>query len=346
MATQYAFGKIVTNGLILALDAADRNSYVSGSATWIDVSGNGLNGTLNNGPTFSSARGGSINFNGTNQHVTFPGNTFNYSPGITGDLTLEMWITPNGPFTSYITEPPTTNLGGFIGQGYYNSSIGWGLGMLAISSSYYWQFQVRNSSTIVSTTGSFTTGSRYHVVGSFTRNDQSRLYVNGVLIASASSVALNGLSLTPSVADASIGRAGGGGAFYSGFNINKAAIYNRALSAAEVVQNFNAQKSRFLPLTAFARTGSIASENTVLSLTAPNGGTFTNVIFASYGNPSGTYPNYVTGSCHATSSVAQVAAAFISRQSGSIAASNAVFGDPCVGTNKPLYVILEYQYNI
>ena len=40
--------RIVTNGLVLALDAADRNSYVSGSTTWFDLSGNSNNGTLTN----------------------------------------------------------------------------------------------------------------------------------------------------------------------------------------------------------------------------------------------------------------------------------------------------------
>jgi len=52
MATQYAFGKIITDGLVLCLDAADRNSYVSGSTTWFDVAGSN-NGTLTNGPTFN-----------------------------------------------------------------------------------------------------------------------------------------------------------------------------------------------------------------------------------------------------------------------------------------------------
>ena len=69
MATQYAFGKIVTNGLVLALDAADRNSYVSGSAIWFDLSGNNLTGSLINTPTYSSLNSGNFIFNGTNQQI-------------------------------------------------------------------------------------------------------------------------------------------------------------------------------------------------------------------------------------------------------------------------------------
>jgi len=54
MALQYANGKIVTSGLILALDASDRNSYVSGSTTWTDVSGNGWGGSLIGSASFTT----------------------------------------------------------------------------------------------------------------------------------------------------------------------------------------------------------------------------------------------------------------------------------------------------
>ena len=51
---------IVDSGLVLALDAADRNSYPGSGTTWTDLSGRGNNGTLTNGPTYSSVNGGSI----------------------------------------------------------------------------------------------------------------------------------------------------------------------------------------------------------------------------------------------------------------------------------------------
>jgi hypothetical protein len=69
-----AFGngpRIVTNGLVLSLDAADQNSYVSGSATWRDLSGNGNNGTLISGSTFDTGSGGAIVFDGTSGYVQF-----------------------------------------------------------------------------------------------------------------------------------------------------------------------------------------------------------------------------------------------------------------------------------
>jgi len=61
--------QIVTNGLVLALDAGNTKSYVSGSTTWFDKSGRGNNGTLVNGPTFNTGSLGSIVFDGVNDYV-------------------------------------------------------------------------------------------------------------------------------------------------------------------------------------------------------------------------------------------------------------------------------------
>jgi len=87
MATQFAFGQIVTNGLVLALDAADRNSYISGSTTWRDLTSNSFNGTLTNGPTFNSANGGSIVFDGVDDYAPLTG-TINLG----NTFTILSWI--------------------------------------------------------------------------------------------------------------------------------------------------------------------------------------------------------------------------------------------------------------
>ena len=62
--------KIVTDGLVLYLDAANPYSYVSGSTTWNDLSRAGNNGTLTNGPTFNTGSGGSIVFDGVNDYAS------------------------------------------------------------------------------------------------------------------------------------------------------------------------------------------------------------------------------------------------------------------------------------
>ncbi len=69
--------KIVTDGLVLALDAGNVKSYASGSTTWFDKSGNAYNGTLVNGPTFNTGSLGSIVFDGTNDYVSLIPPSFN-----------------------------------------------------------------------------------------------------------------------------------------------------------------------------------------------------------------------------------------------------------------------------
>jgi len=71
MACNYQ-GKIVTNGLVLCLDAADKKSYPGTGTVWTDRSENGNHGTLTNGPTFNGANGGSIVFDGPSDGVLLP----------------------------------------------------------------------------------------------------------------------------------------------------------------------------------------------------------------------------------------------------------------------------------
>ena len=99
---------IVTNGLVLALDAGDKNSYVSGSTTWFDLTGVN-NGTLVNGPTFNSGSGGSIVFDGVDDYVNL-GNL-----GINHPFHVSFWaLEPTGsvlggPLISF-TYPANSNV--------------------------------------------------------------------------------------------------------------------------------------------------------------------------------------------------------------------------------------------
>ena len=96
---------IVTDGLVLALDAANPRSYVSGSSTWNDLSGNNNSGSLVNGPTFSSANNGSFTFNGSTQYVDCGLSTFQPTA-----LTLSTWVSRS-----------SLNDGTVIGRGNINS---------------------------------------------------------------------------------------------------------------------------------------------------------------------------------------------------------------------------------
>lgn len=84
------------------------------------------------------------------------------------------------------------------------------------------------------------------------------------------------------------------------------------------------------------------NENENLTLTAPGSNVFISISFASYGTPNGSCGNFTLGSCHASNSASIVGTALIGNNSATIAATNGVFGDPCGGTFKRLYVEAVY----
>jgi len=217
---------IITNGLVLALDASDKNSYPGSGTTWTDISGNGNNGTLTNGPTFSSANGGTIVFDGSDDYVVLT----NASTPLT-NLSYETILK--------IDSIPASNTFRSIWQksADWNYSTGISLqmiyGYLTFSYGSIWGGSV---SYLLS---NLTVGNWYHIVGtsSSVSSGTSRMYINGSLVATGANAA------TPtSTSDLTLG-SGNGGNFLG--NISVFRTYNRELAAAEILQNYNAQKSRF-----------------------------------------------------------------------------------------------------
>lgn len=216
-------GNIVTAGLVLNLDAANPRSYPPpyNGTVWTDLSGNGYNGTLTNGPTFSSANGGSIVFDGTNAHVT---TTFNTQ---LTNFTACIWFRPTDSTNSTYARLLDKNyVGGFwLGKG--TSANSWGGGVLEGVSPFgryltltdgQWNFLV---STRLGTTHT--------------------LYGNGIINTTSGTVSSTALDTT----NLMIARFIGGGGYNFKGNIGLIQIYNRALSASEISQNFNATRARF-----------------------------------------------------------------------------------------------------
>lgn len=223
--------QIVTNGLVLALDAGNTKSYVSGSTTWFDKSGNGNNGTLTNGPTFSSANGGSIVFDGVDDYVNV-GNIGNYT---TISYTLESFVYPE--FDSSL-----------FGKNFMSKST-------SCSSTEFtfeygrqtnkFSFITRDDITLVSNS-TYAKNNWYHVMLSRTNNGNgtytNTLYVNGALDTSTT------VNYNPTSGTGLFGIGSSIGCTNVGYWTGKIAIsrvYNRVLSAAEVQQNFNAIRGRF-----------------------------------------------------------------------------------------------------
>jgi hypothetical protein len=230
MATQFAFGKIVTNGLVLALDAADKNSYPGSGTTWRDMSGNNITGSLTNGPTFNSTNGGSIVFDGVDDYVSIPKQTVLVNAS---QFTMNAWMKRADVLSKVILYQgaDANNDVSFElwndGQAYFEvGNAGNTYGYIANTSVNWQQLTMVFDGT--------QTGNSNRLKGYINANLLTLLY--GGTIPSTSG---------PSNSVFSIGNSQGIGGNFSTGNIASVQIYNRPLSASEILQNYNAQKSRF-----------------------------------------------------------------------------------------------------
>jgi hypothetical protein len=233
----YFSPRIVTSGLVLALDAADRNSYPRTGTTWKDLSGNNYNGTLTNSPTFSGLNGGNIVFNGTNQYVDTVNTTGLNFTNTTG--TISLW---------FRTSASTANSPMLITKS-MDATGGWAI---IIDPAAILYFEGKNSG------GGATAFYRYvnkvcndgiwhNVVAVFTTsttviaNNNISMYLDGVLANGAQTqITVYGGNTAGTV---QIARRSSGN-YYNG-NLSNVQIYNRGLTATEVLQNYNATKTRF-----------------------------------------------------------------------------------------------------
>jgi hypothetical protein len=214
---------IVTNGLVLNLDAANKDSYPGTGTTWTDLSGGGYNGTLQNGPTFlPNVNGGIFSFDGTDDYVT-TSNTGMLTNG-TGNFSYGVWVNFQGkPTFGTIFENGLYTAGILIR--YYGPDDGI---QIYAQNAYY---------GVYSLTPSLNTW--YYL--SFVRNGNFLdFYVNGIY--------QTALGFTANIFyDPNLFIGTSQHATWQTFNgyIPVAQIYNRGLSATEVLQNYNAQKTRF-----------------------------------------------------------------------------------------------------
>jgi len=99
MASNFQYESIVTDGLVLNLDAGFVGSYPTTGTPWYDLSGNTNNGTLTNGPTFNSANSGSLVFDGVNDYATLGSSVPTTLRIGDGDFTIDFWVYTNGTAT-------------------------------------------------------------------------------------------------------------------------------------------------------------------------------------------------------------------------------------------------------
>jgi len=222
--------KIVTDGLVLCLDAADPKSYPGSGTAWTDRSGNSYNGTLVNGPTFDSANGGSIDFDGTNDYGSVTGNDLNFI----NNVTLEVWAKYTTVSNTVLVEKSSNN------THYQLQVFASSQGTVGVAGEIVFMLQPNSSNWVV--TGEVTNdGTWHHYVGTYNRSTTTaKVYVNGVLKNTNSAIVSGPSSNSQALL---LGSRSGSSGF--GGNISRTSIYNRDVTAAEVLQNYNATKGRF-----------------------------------------------------------------------------------------------------
>ncbi len=222
---------VVTSGLVLNLDAANIKSYPASGTSWFDLSGNGNTGTLTNGPTFDSANGGSLIFNGTNQYITCS-SLANYNFG--SAITVEVFHKNNG----------NINYRGIVSNVY---AVGTGFDLRYGRENY---FGGTNNGTRLGC--SVTTANGTYAISI---NSELNLWghycftYNGTLLQSYK----NGQTFTNISASGSLGtntnvvtisRNSNSGEYLSG-PLPLVRLYNRALSSQEIYQNYNSLRGRY-----------------------------------------------------------------------------------------------------
>ncbi len=216
---------IVTDGLVLWLDAGIAPSYGGSGTTWTDISGNGNNGTLTNGPTYNNSDGGSIVFDGVNDYVN-AGNLGSFYP----QGTISFWM--NSSVVENYRNPFTTNYLGSNNGIRFEQSTGVFVVVVGNAPGSYGGFTYASSN--------FNSNTWYHIVLVWnTTSNNVTGYQNNMQKFNSSH------SIWPSTLPAiTIGNGFDNTRYFSG-KVASLSIYNRALSAAEISQIFNAQKARF-----------------------------------------------------------------------------------------------------
>jgi hypothetical protein len=215
---------IVTDGLVLNVDAGFTPSYPTTATTWYDVSSSGNNGTLTNGPTFNSANGGSIVFDGVDDYVNF-GNILNPSL-LNNNFTIEIWF--NSSAYRFGQQQRLVSYHDWYAFFFDSNSI--------------LRFEIRlNDFSYRAVTTTIPSVDSWNQLVATCNGTKLEIYKNGVLSNSA--------NYTGSIGTINyvfnIGAYQNDTQYRINGKMSSTKMYNRALTPSEVLQNYNAYKSRF-----------------------------------------------------------------------------------------------------
>ena len=231
MLPTFTIPNIVTSNLVFWYDPSDTASYPGSGTTISNLASTALPGSMSN-ITYTDPY---FTYNGTSSTTSVADNAL-LEPGA-GDFTLEAWVYYSAIAGSSRVIVAKTDGG---------NSADWGYGIRTISNGSTYLEVGNGSTTVTSPTFTVTTGQWYHIVGVYTNvaSNSIELYVNGV---SQGSNAHSFASVKNTTRPLFFGSFDGGATFGQWFNGRMGAtrMYNSALTAGQVLQNYNANKSTY-----------------------------------------------------------------------------------------------------
>ena len=219
--------KIVSNGLIFKLDAANHKSYPGSGTTWTDLSGNSNDGTLTNGPTFNTDKAGNIVFDGVNDWA----DCGPIKP--TGAMTISSWHKGDVYINTH--------------QAGRGDTAGYALKSTIDTPNTRIQFLFRipvEGSTTVFISGFVTTNTSlwYNLVGVYIPSTSITTYLNGNQIFQ-NTTSIPASQFVGNTSNTRINK--DGGTNYQAGSVADVSIYDIALTPTQILKNYNATKSRF-----------------------------------------------------------------------------------------------------
>jgi len=227
---------IVTDGLVFYVDAGNSSSYPGSGTTWTDLAGSD-DGTLTNGPTFDSGNGGSIAFDGTNDYTDF-GNTLPIDGTSAG--TVSIWAKTSASTSLLFTKYDTS---GSNSTAFYIAVVSGAARMFSGTQSDYRYYTTTATpigsntwANIVFTYDNFSTDLKCYIDGAaYSTGQISRGTAPTSIVPQVSGINWKTTSI---ITDS--------GTNYYQADIANVSAHNRALSASEIAQNYNALKNRFV----------------------------------------------------------------------------------------------------
>jgi len=216
---------IVTTGLIMCYDAANPRSYPGTGAVMSDISGNGNTGTLTNGPTYNSSNLGSIVYDGVNDFIVSSTSTaFD-----TQTLTMETWV-----------KPTTTSQSGFLFEkGVVNTQYS---NFFNSDGTFYFRTMGLSNTDLTFASATYVTSAQWNHIVCTCGGGFKTVYINGI-----QRYQQTGLTGTIPIGQTNqyVGAYGPGVAYFFAGSISISRVYNISLTAAQALQNFEANRGRY-----------------------------------------------------------------------------------------------------